>query len=92
MIPCNGSKWFLCFCFLYLPQRKYISRNKKNHHLHCVLPRIVRLELLRNAIENKVYYDLAATYYFQKKERKRTDRPEVIGVAKDRRRQGTYPN
>ena len=34
-------------------------------------PRIFRLELSHNAIENKVYYDLASLfYYFLNKERK----------------------
>ena len=42
-------------------------------------PFILRLELSYNAIENKVYYDLATTlYYFSNKERKRIDKPEVM--------------
>ena len=41
------------------------------------------LKLSHNAIENKVYYDLATTcYYSLNKKRKRIDRPEVIGKAK----------
>ena len=41
-------------------------------------PLSLQLELLHNAIENKVYYDLTTTlYYFSNKERKRIDRPEL---------------
>ena len=50
-------------------------------------PLILRLKLLHNAIENKVYYDLAAAlYYFSNKETKEIDKPEVIGEAKGGRR------
>ena len=36
-----------------------------------------------NAIENKVYYDLAITLrYFSNKERKQIDKPEIIAAAK----------
>ena len=50
---------------------------------------ILRLELSHNAIKNKVYYDLATTlYYFSNKERKRVDRPEVVGALPPHLRQG----
>ena len=46
-------------------------------------PLIYRLELLHNTIENKVYYDLATTFYcFSNRERKRIDRSKDTGVAK----------
>ena len=46
-------------------------------------PIILRLKLSHNAIESKVYYDLATTlYYFSNKERKQINRPEVKGEAK----------
>ena len=41
---------------------------------------ILRLELSRNATENKVHYDLATTG--SNKKRKQIDRPKVIGVDK----------
>ena len=43
----------------------------------------LRLEFSHNAIEIKIYYELATTlYYFLNNEGKRIDRQEVIGVAK----------
>ena len=46
-------------------------------------PLILRLQLSHNTFENKVYYDLATTlYYLSNKERKLTNRPEVIWVAR----------
>ena len=56
-------------------------------------PLIVRLKLSHNAIENKVYYDLATTlYYFSNKERERIDRPEVIGEVKRGDRGPAFPS
>ena len=45
---------------------------------------IFRLELSQNSIENKVYYDLATTFYFSNTERKQIGWPEVIGVEVDK--------
>ena len=61
-----------------------ISRNKKNY-LYCVLLPHYPIRLSHNAIENKVYYESVITlYYFSNKEKKRIDRPDVLGVAKGR--------
>ena len=41
----------------------------------------------------RFYYDLDTTfYYFSNEEKKRTDRPEVIGVAKEEGGHGAHPH
>ena len=66
------------------PAQEVLEEIKRTmHYLHCVLPPIFRLELSHSVIENKVYYGLDTTlHYFSNEEKKRIDRPEVIGVAK----------
>ena len=52
----------------------------------------LRLKLSQNAIENKVYYDVAITLcYFSDKEKIRIDRPEVICVVKGERGRPPMP-
>ena len=71
----------LVFCCLHQPHRKYLQKLKELSTLRFAPPSPIRVS--QNAIDNKGYYDVATTlYYFSNKERKRIDRPKVIGVAK----------
>ena len=68
---------------LFVPAAPKVLAEIKRAIYTAYRPLILRLKLSHNAIENKVYYDLATTlYYFSNKERKQIDRPEVIGVVK----------
>ena len=68
---------------LFVPVTLKVLAEIKRTIYAAFCPLILPLKLSLNAVENKVYYDLLATTlnYFSNKERKRIDRPEVIGVA-----------
>ena len=68
---------------LFAPPASEVLSELKRTIYTAFCPFIIRLELPHNALEKKVYYDLANTlYYFSNKERKRIGRPEVKGIAK----------
>ena len=68
---------------LFVPAAPKVLAETKRAIYTAFRPLIFRLKLSNNAIENKVYYDLATTlYYFSNKESKQIGRPEVIGVVK----------
>ena len=78
-IPCYVVNGFSAL--LFVPPAPKVLAEIKSTPCTAFYPFILRLELSHSGIENKVYYDLATTeYYFSNKERKRNDRPEVIGV------------
>ena len=65
--PCCGPECFYCFA-VCTTRIGSISRNKKIYSAFS--PLIFRLELLHNAIENKVYNDLAIPHCIVFQERK----------------------
>ena len=67
---------------LFVPPASEVLAELKRTIYTAFFPLIIQSQPKHNALENKVYYGLATTlYYFSNKERKRIERPEVIGVA-----------